>query len=79
MSVVRPILRFGELSRSLALARGVRCRVIYLSIVLDFPQKLDEIRRMTGLRAFPRLSGHFAPSGGTRMLGLDPLSDAIFG
>jgi DNA-binding CsgD family transcriptional regulator/sugar-specific transcriptional regulator TrmB len=32
-----------------ALARGVRCRAIYSSIVLDLPQKLDEIRRMTGL------------------------------
>ncbi|MCC5574073.1 winged helix-turn-helix transcriptional regulator [Microtetraspora sp. AC03309] len=32
-----------------ALARGVRCRAIYSSAVLDLPAKLDEIRQMMSL------------------------------
>ncbi|MBO3744536.1 hypothetical protein J5X84_00555 [Streptosporangiaceae bacterium NEAU-GS5] len=37
----------GTSEEESALARGVRCRAVYSSVVLDLPAKLDEIRRVT--------------------------------
>jgi sugar-specific transcriptional regulator TrmB len=40
------------------LARGVRCRAIYSATVLDLPEKLDEIRRVTKLGEQARVLAH---------------------